>query len=113
MLPSGLRYIEGKSGAGDPAEPGMTVLVHYTGYLMDGKKFDSSRDRDEPFPFILGSGQVIKGWEEGVQGMKVGGVRKLAIPSHLGYGDRGISGVIPPGADLVFDVELLELRRPQ
>jgi len=104
---SGLQYIDQVVGAGDIAKAGQTASVHYTGWLTDGKKFDSSVDRGQPFSFRLGVGQVIKGWDEGVQGMKVGGKRKLTIPSNLGYGARGAGGLIPPHATLVFDVELL------
>lgn len=89
---------------------GKTANVHYTGWLENGKKFDSSVDRGQPFSFPLGAGKVIKGWDEGVQGMKVGGKRKLTIPSDLGYGSRGAGGVIPPNATLIFDVELLGVR---
>ena len=96
-------------GDGALAEDGMTVAVHYTGWLTDGTKFDSSKDRNDPFAFPLGAGHVIKGWDEGVQGMKVGGVRKLTIPPQLGYGARGAGGVIPPNATLVFEVELLQV----
>lgn len=104
---SGLQYIDQAVGTGDTAKAGQTVSVHYTGWLTNGKKFDSSVDRGQPFSFRLGVGQVIKGWDEGVQGMKVGGKRKLTIPSNLGYGARGAGGLIPPHATLVFDVELL------
>jgi len=104
---SGLQYEEIKIGSGATAKAGNLVSVHYTGWLTDGTKFDSSKDRNEPFEFNLGAGQVIKGWDEGVQGMQVGGVRKLTIPAALGYGARGAGGVIPPNATLVFEVEFL------
>jgi FKBP-type peptidyl-prolyl cis-trans isomerase FkpA len=104
---SGLIIEDIALGTGDTAARGQEVTVHYTGWLTDGKKFDSSKDRDDPFAFSLGARQVIAGWDEGVQGMKVGGVRKLTIPPALGYGSRGAGGVIPPGATLVFEVELL------
>jgi FKBP-type peptidyl-prolyl cis-trans isomerase len=107
---SGLQYEEVKEGTGPAAKGGDSVDVHYTGWLTDGKKFDSSRDRGSPFRFQLGAGRVIKGWDEGVAGMKVGGTRKLHIPAELGYGRRGAGGVIPPDADLVFEVELLGIR---
>ena len=107
---SGLQYIDQVVGTGDTATTGQTVSVHYTGWLTNGKKFDSSVDRGQPFSFRLGVGQVIKGWDEGVQGMKIGGKRKLTIPSNLGYGARGAGGLIPPHATLVFDVELLGLQ---
>lgn len=107
---SGLKYEDVKQGTGEAATAGKTVSVHYTGWLTNGTKFDSSKDRGQPFEFPLGGGRVIKGWDEGVQGMKVGGVRKLTIPSSLGYGSRGAGGVIPPDATLVFEVELLGIR---
>ena len=94
-------------GEGEEAVPGMTVDVHYTGWLVDGSKFDSSHDRNQTFSFKLGAGQVIQGWDQGVAGMKVGGVRKLTIPPGLGYGARGAGGVIPPDATLIFKVELV------
>ena len=106
---SGLQYWDIKEGTGDVAKAGKQVKVHYTGWLADGKKFDSSVDRGEPFSFPLGAGKVIKGWDEGVQGMKVGGKRQLRIPPDLGYGARGAGGLIPPNSTLVFDVELLEI----
>lgn len=108
--PSGLKYVDQVVGTGEVAVAGKTANVHYTGWLENGKKFDSSVDRGQPFSFPLGAGRVIKGWDEGVQGMKVGGKRKLTIPSDLGYGSRGAGGVIPPNATLVFDVELLGIR---
>ena len=107
--PSGLVYEDIESGSGDLAEKGAMVSVHYTGWLTDGTKFDSSKDRNDPFNFPLGAGHVIRGWDEGVQGMKVGGTRKLTIPPELGYGVRGAGGVIPPNATLVFEVELLKV----
>ena len=102
---SGLQYVDLTVGTGAMAEAGQTVSVHYTGWLENGKKFDSSVDRGQPFSFPLGAGRVIKGWDEGVKGMKVGGKRKLTIPSKLGYGAQGAGGVIPPNATLIFDVE--------
>jgi FKBP-type peptidyl-prolyl cis-trans isomerase FkpA len=107
---SGLRYEEMAVGTGEEAKRGQMVEVHYTGWLTNGKKFDSSHDRREPFKFQLGVGRVIKGWDEGVQGMKVGGKRRLHIPPELGYGARGAGGVIPPNAELVFEVELLGVK---
>ncbi len=107
--PSGLQYDDEVVGTGTEATAGRSVRVHYTGWLTDGTKFDSSRDRNQPFDFHLGAGRVIKGWDEGVAGMKVGGKRKLTIPPDLGYGARGAGGVIPPNATLVFDVELLDV----
>ena len=104
---SGLTYQDLAEGSGAEATKGAQVSVHYTGWLMDGTKFDSSKDRNEPFDFPLGAGHVINGWDEGVAGMKVGGKRKLTIPPSLGYGARGAGGVIPPNATLQFEVELL------
>jgi FKBP-type peptidyl-prolyl cis-trans isomerase FkpA len=110
-LPSGLQYEDTKVGTGATAKKGDDVSVHYTGWLFNngeqGKKFDSSQDRNDPFEFPLGAGHVIQGWDEGVQGMQVGGTRRLVIPPELGYGARGAGGVIPPNATLLFEVELL------
>ncbi len=106
---SGLQIEELQIGTGDLAVAGKFVSVHYTGWLADGSQFDSSRERNEPFEFPLGQRMVIAGWDEGVQGMCVGGIRRLTIPPHLGYGVRGAGGVIPPNATLVFEVELLEI----
>ena len=107
---SGLQYEELVEGNGPSPQAGQTVSVHYTGWLTDGTKFDSSIDRGQPFEFQIGKGQVIRGWDEGVMTMKIGGKRKLTIPPDLGYGNRGAGNVIPPGATLVFEVELLGLR---
>jgi FKBP-type peptidyl-prolyl cis-trans isomerase FkpA len=107
--PTGLQYEDVAAGNGAPARAGQDVQVHYTGWLANGTKFDSSKDRGQPFGFALGRGEVIAGWDEGVQGMKVGGTRKLTIPPELGYGAFGAGGVIPPNATLVFEVELLAI----
>ncbi|WP_435792403.1 FKBP-type peptidyl-prolyl cis-trans isomerase [Capsulimonas corticalis] len=107
---SGLQYEDIKVGEGESPQTGQTVTVHYTGTLTDGSKFDSSRDRGTPFNFKLGVGQVIKGWDEGVATMKMGGQRILTVPGDLGYGPRGYPGVIPPNATLVFDVELISFK---
>jgi FKBP-type peptidyl-prolyl cis-trans isomerase FkpA len=109
-MPDGLKFTDDQVGTGTEAQAGKTVSVHYTGWLLDGTKFDSSRDRNQPFSFPLGGGQVIKGWDEGVAGMKVGGKRTLVIPPDLGYGARGAGGVIPPNATLKFEVELLDVK---
>lgn len=110
---SGLQYEDTTVGSGAEAKAGQRVQVHYTGWLFNdgqqGGKFDSSKDRGQPFVFGLGAGQVIRGWDEGVQGMKVGGTRRLVIPAALGYGARGAGGVIPPNATLLFEVELLQI----
>lgn len=104
-----LQYEDIIVGAGPQAEAGDNVQVHYTGWLVDDTKFDSSVDRNQPFDFQLGAGRVIKGWDEGVAGMQAGGKRKLVVPSELGYGERGAGGVIPPNATLIFEVELLAI----
>lgn len=106
---SGLKYVDLKLGDGTEAKKGQTVAVHYTGWLKDGTKFDSSKDRNMPFEFKLGAGMVIKGWDEGVQGMKVGGKRKLIIPPELAYGKRGAGNIIPPDSELTFEVEFLRV----
>ncbi len=108
--PSGLQYEDMVAGSGASPSPGKKVTVHYTGWLTDGRKFDSSVDRNEPFIFQIGAGQVIPGWDEGVMTMKIGGKRKLIIPANLGYGAAGAGGVIPPNATLVFEVILLDIR---
>jgi peptidylprolyl isomerase len=108
---SGLKYVDVVVGKGATPVSGKQVKVHYTGTLENGKKFDSSVDRNEPFSFTIGVGQVIRGWDEGVMSMKVGGKRKLIIPSKLGYGAQGAGGVIPPNATLLFDVELLDIAK--
>ena len=108
----GLKYIDAEVGTGGAVKAGQNVTVHYTGWLKDGKKFDSSKDRNQPFSFPLGAGRVIKGWDEGVAGMKVGGKRKLIIPPDLAYGKRGAgNGLIPPDAELTFEVELLGIKK--
>jgi peptidylprolyl isomerase len=107
--PSGLQYEDLVPGSGDSPKQGKKVTVHYTGWLTDGTKFDSSVDRNEPFTFVIGTGQVIPGWDEGVMTMKIGGKRKLVVPAALGYGASGAGGVIPPNATLVFEVILLDI----
>src|ERR1700742_4222045 len=107
---SGLKYEDIEAGIGPVAASGQKAKVHYTGWLTSGQKFDSSKDRNDPFEFTLGAGQVIRGWDEGVAGMKVGGKRTLYIPSTLGYGSNGAGAVIPPNASLIFDVELLNVK---
>jgi len=109
--PSGLKYLEMTVGTGEAPQAGQVVQAHYTGWLTDGKKFDSSRDRGQPYPFPLGQGRVIKGWDEGIASMKVGGRRLLIIPSHLAYGPGGRPPYIPGNATLVFDVELVGLQQ--
>jgi FKBP-type peptidyl-prolyl cis-trans isomerase FkpA len=107
---SGLRYEDTRAGSGDTVTGrGQTVIVHYTGWLEDATKFDSSRDRHEPFSFPVDCSYVIRGWDEGVKGMQVGGIRRLVVPPELGYGARGAGGVIPPNATLIFEIELLEI----
>ncbi|MFQ5598040.1 MAG: FKBP-type peptidyl-prolyl cis-trans isomerase [Nitrospiria bacterium] len=108
--PSGLKYVDLVEGKGAPPKKGQVVWVHYTGWLEDGTKFDSSFDREEPLAFRIGQGRVIRGWDEGVATMKTGGKRRLIIPPRLGYDTRGAGGVIPPNATLIFEVELLQIR---
>jgi FKBP-type peptidyl-prolyl cis-trans isomerase len=110
MTNSGLKLEILAEGMGRAPHPGDTVVVHYTGWLADGQKFDSSVDRREPFEFVIGRGQVIKGWDDGVAQMRVGERARLTIPPEMGYGERGAGGVIPPNATLIFEVELLEVR---
>ena len=112
-LSNGLEYQDVVVGNGDLAKKGDVVAAHYNGTLLDGTKFDSSYDRGEPFAFILGGGMVIEGWDIGVEGMRVGGKRKLRIPSELGYGERGAGNAIPPNATLLFDIELMAVQTPQ
>ncbi len=108
--PSGLKYTDAVVGSGAQPQAGQTAVVHYTGWLLDGKKFDSSKDRGQPFSFPVGRGRVIKGWDEGVATMRVGGTRRLTIPPELGYGAQGAGGAIPPNATLTFEVELLDVK---
>lgn len=110
VTPSGLRYLDLRPGQGDEAQTGKIIEVHYVGWLEDGTKFDSSRDRDHPFTFRLGAGDAIKGWDEGLIGMKVGGKRKLTIPPDLGFGKQGVGSVVPPNAVLYYEFELLAVR---
>ncbi len=110
LMPSGLQYVDMVIGTGASPQIGSRVSVHYTGWLEDGTMFDSSKKRDKPFIFTLGQGQVIKGWDEGVASMKVGGKRKLIIPSKLGYGEYGAGDAIPPNAILIFEIELLKIK---
>ena len=109
---SGLQYTDFKVGDGASPQPGEIAIVHYTGFLEDGKKFESSRERGKPFGFKVGAGQVIKGWDEGVATMKVGGIRRLVVPPSLAYGEKGAGSVIPPNARLTFDIELIDVRKP-
>ncbi len=108
-LPSGVQYAEIKVGSGPTPQDGQTAIMHFTGWLTDGKQFDSSRNRSKPFGFKVGSGQVIQGWDQGVRGMRVGGKRRLIVPPALGYGSKGVPGLIPPEATLIFDIELIHV----
>lgn len=108
-MKSGLKYTDLKTGKGKTAKPGSRLVVHYTGWFLDGKKFDSSKDRRMPFKFVLGKGEVVKGWEEGIIGMKEGGKRKLMVPPELGYGEKGVGDFIPPDTPLIFEIELLKV----
>jgi FKBP-type peptidyl-prolyl cis-trans isomerase len=110
VTPSGVRYVDLQLGQGDEAQLGKIIEVHYTGWLQDGTKFDSSRDREHPFTFRLGTGDAIKGWDEGLLGMRVGGKRKLTIPPELGFGKQGIGSVVPPSSVLIYEFELLGVR---
>jgi FKBP-type peptidyl-prolyl cis-trans isomerase FkpA len=107
---SGIYYEDVREGDGEPVQPGQVIIAHYTGWLPDGTRFDSSHDHGQPFQVPIGQGHVIRGWDEGIPGMRPGGVRRLVIPPELAYGERGAGGVIPPNATLVFDVELLSVR---
>lgn len=110
---SGLMYTDEKEGTGPAAKAGDRVVVHYTGWLKDGTKFDSSHDHGKPFEFPLGAGKVIKGWDQGIAGMKVGGKRKLIIPPQLGYGMQGAGDAVPPNATLIFEIELVSINNPK
>ncbi|HEV7517903.1 MAG TPA: FKBP-type peptidyl-prolyl cis-trans isomerase [Thermoanaerobaculia bacterium] len=112
VTPSGLKYTDLKVGTGEEATAGKTVTIHFTGWLTNGTKFESSHDKNQPLTFKLGAGQAIEGWDKGVAGMKVGGKRKLVIPPGLGYGGKSVGGVIPPNSTLVFEVELLKVKNP-
>lgn len=110
---SGLKYTDMVTGTGPSPVPGVDVTIHYTGTLLDGKKFDSTRDRNKPHTFTIGLGQALAGWDEGIMSMKVGGKRKLIIPPDLAYGPRGVAGVIPPNATVIFEIELLDISDPK
>ncbi|GAB4367531.1 MAG: hypothetical protein Kow0042_08230 [Calditrichia bacterium] len=111
LTESGLKYADIVEGRGSSPKPGETVVVHYTGWLTDGKRFDSSVLRNKPFEFQIGQGRVISGWEEGVASMRVGGIRQLIIPPTLAYGERGVQGVIPPNSDLIFEIQLIDIKK--